>query len=133
MWPHRRFAHCSCKNAALNLDLGLSASAAGSCCIFTLAVRQPPVLASYIEIYYFIKFFVVRNPRRKCDFGGSLTHIEVKDSSIDDVIVKKTRFRPLVGKVNKRNVVNVKEVTKKEVAVDSSAVEHELWQRTDIT
>ena len=31
MRPHGRFAHCSCKNA----------------------VRQPPVLASYIEIYYF--------------------------------------------------------------------------------
>ena len=53
MKPHGRFAHCSCKNAALTLDLGLSASAAGSCCIFTLAVRQPPVLASCIEIYYF--------------------------------------------------------------------------------
>ena len=38
---------------ALTLDLGLSASVAGSCCIFTLAVRQPPVLASCIEIYYF--------------------------------------------------------------------------------
>ena len=37
---------------ALTLDLGLSAAAAGSCCIFTLAVRQPPVLASCIEIYY---------------------------------------------------------------------------------
>ena len=29
-----------------------STSAAGSCCIFTLAVRQPPVLASCIGIYY---------------------------------------------------------------------------------
>ena len=35
---------------ALTLDLGLSASAASSCCIFTLTVRQPPVLASCIEI-----------------------------------------------------------------------------------
>ena len=52
MRPHGRFAHCSCKNAALTLDLGLSASAAGSCCIFTLGVRQPPVLVSCIEIYY---------------------------------------------------------------------------------
>ena len=34
MRPHGRFAHCSC-------------------CIFTLAVRQPPVLASCIEIYYY--------------------------------------------------------------------------------
>ena len=51
--PHRRFAHCSCKNAALTLDLGLSASVAGSCCIFTLTVRQPPILATCIEIYYF--------------------------------------------------------------------------------
>ena len=38
----------SCKNAALILDLDLSASVADSCCIFTLAVRQPPVLASCI-------------------------------------------------------------------------------------
>ena len=53
MRPHARFAHCSCKNAALTLDLGLSASAADSCCIFTLAVRPPPVLTSRIEIYYF--------------------------------------------------------------------------------
>ena len=44
---------CECKNPALTLDLGLSASAAGSCCIFTLAVRQPPVLASCIEILYY--------------------------------------------------------------------------------
>ena len=54
MRPHGRFAHCSCQNAALTLNIGLSASAAGSCCIFTLAVRQPPVLASCIEIYYYI-------------------------------------------------------------------------------
>ena len=40
---------CMCKV----LDLGLSASGAGSCCFFTLAVRQPPVLASCIEIYYY--------------------------------------------------------------------------------
>ena len=33
-------------------DLGLAASAAGLSCIFTLAVREPPVLASCIEIYY---------------------------------------------------------------------------------
>ena len=57
MRPHGRFAHCSCKNAALTLDLGLSASAAGLCCIFTLAWRQPPVLASCIEIYYSIEDF----------------------------------------------------------------------------
>ena len=50
--PHERFAHCPCKNATLTLDLSLSGSAAGSCCIFALAVRQPPVLASGIEIYY---------------------------------------------------------------------------------
>ena len=31
MRPHGRFAHCSCKNAAFTLDLGLLASAAGSC------------------------------------------------------------------------------------------------------
>ena len=57
MRPHGRFAHCSCKNAALSVDLGISASAAGSCCVFTLAVRQPPVLTSCIEIYYFQLFF----------------------------------------------------------------------------
>ena len=34
MRPHGRFAHCSCKNA----------------------VRQPPVLASRVEIYYFAQF-----------------------------------------------------------------------------
>ena len=34
MRPHGRFAHCSC-------------------CIFTLLVRQSPVSASCIEIYYF--------------------------------------------------------------------------------
>ena len=62
MRPHGRFAHCSCKNAALALDLGLSASAAGSCCIFTLAVRQTPVLASCIEIifYYSRRFRLFR-------------------------------------------------------------------------
>ena len=54
MRPLGRFAHCSCKNGALTLDLGLSALTAGLCCIFTLAVRPPPVLASCIEIYYFI-------------------------------------------------------------------------------
>ena len=36
----------------MQLLLSISASVAGSCCIFTLAVRQPPVLASCIEIYY---------------------------------------------------------------------------------
>ena len=36
MRPHGRFAHCSCKNA----------------------VRQPPVLASWIEIYYFHNYSV---------------------------------------------------------------------------
>ena len=52
MRPHRRFARCSCQNAALTLHLGLLASAADSCCIFTLAVRQPPVFSSCLEIYY---------------------------------------------------------------------------------
>ena len=40
MRPHGRFAHCSCKNA----------------------VRQPPVLASCIEIYYFL---IQINAKRK--------------------------------------------------------------------
>ena len=57
MRPHGRFAHCSCQNAALTLDLGLSASA-GSSCNFTLEVRQPPVLASCIEIYYYLLHIV---------------------------------------------------------------------------
>ena len=52
MRPHGRFAHCSCKNAALTLDFDLSTSAAGSRCIFTLGGRQSTVLASRIEIYY---------------------------------------------------------------------------------
>ena len=51
MRPHGRFAHCSCKNVALTLT--------GSCCIFTLAVRQPPALASRIGIYYFSILSVV--------------------------------------------------------------------------
>ena len=40
---HGRFAHCSCENSALTLDLGLSASAARFRCIFTLAVCEMPV------------------------------------------------------------------------------------------
>ena len=59
MRSHGRFAHCSFKNAALTFDLGLSASAACSCYIFTLAVRQPPGLASCIEIYYFQLLFKI--------------------------------------------------------------------------
>ena len=47
---------------ALTFDLGLSASVAGSCCIFTLAVRQPPVLASCIEIYYY--GFIISDPEK---------------------------------------------------------------------
>ena len=62
MRPNGRFAHCSCKKTALTLDLGLSASTAGSCCIFTLAVRQPPVLASCIEIYYFLNPMICKHP-----------------------------------------------------------------------
>ena len=41
MSPHGRFAHCSCKNA----------------------VRQPPVLASCIEIYYSHDFFFTLKSR----------------------------------------------------------------------
>ena len=54
MRPHRRFAHCSCKNA----------------------VRQPPVLASCIEIYYlgpcksghFLKTFIWKNAKLRTEF-----------------------------------------------------------------
>ena len=53
MRPHARFAHYSCKNVALTRGRGWEADVEGSCCIFKLAVRQPPVLASYIEIYYY--------------------------------------------------------------------------------
>ena len=53
MRPHGRFAHCSCKNSAWTRGRGRQAEVEGSCWIFTLAVRQPPVLPSCIEIYYF--------------------------------------------------------------------------------
>ena len=54
---HGRFAQCSCKNAAGTCGRGRQAEVEGKCCIFILAVRQPPVLASSIEIYYFFKQF----------------------------------------------------------------------------
>ena len=54
MRPHERFAHCSCKKIGWTRGQGRQAEVEGECCIFTLAVRQPPVLASRIEIYYFI-------------------------------------------------------------------------------
>ena len=47
----KNFGKINSKTKIHTLDLGLSASDAGSCCIFTLAVRQPP---SCIEIYYFL-------------------------------------------------------------------------------
>ena len=57
MRPQGRFAHCSCKNVAWTRGRGRrQAEVEGECCIFTLAVRQPPVLASCIEIYYFPLF-----------------------------------------------------------------------------
>ena len=59
MRPHERSAHYSCENSAPNLDLGLPALAARSCWIITLAVRETPLLASYIEIYYFLFGIVV--------------------------------------------------------------------------
>ena len=60
------------------------------------------------------------------------------DSSINDVIVEETRFYQLVGKLNERSGVSVKEVTKKSGVrhyrtFDSSTIGHEPWQRTDIT
>ena len=80
MRPHGRFAHCSCKNAALTLDLGLSVSAAGSCCIFTLAVRQPPVLASCIEIYYYWRVRVFSTNRRWVHSGSRRRVLKTHDS-----------------------------------------------------
>ena len=59
MRPHGRFAYWSCEKAALTLKLGLAASVAGSYCIFTLAVREPPALASCIQIYYFQTVFFI--------------------------------------------------------------------------
>ena len=50
MSPHGRLAYWSREKAALTLNLGL---VAGSHYIFTLAVREPPVLTSCIDIYYF--------------------------------------------------------------------------------
>ena len=54
-----------------------------------------------------------QHPHRKCDFGGSLTHDEVIDASIDDVTVEETRYHPLLVKANKRSMLSVKEVIKK--------------------
>ena len=101
MRPHRRFAHCSCKNAALSLDFGLSASAAGSYCIFTLAVRQPPVLASCIEIYYFdifnmvfLQIFVISRKTEipiKSNFWltpSNLTRLMNAPENVDEKILK---------------------------------------------
>ena len=88
--PHGQFAHCSCKHATLTLDLGLSVSAAGSCCIFTLAVRQPPVLASCIEIYY---SFASWNPfpmvRKKMRFWSGKP-IKVGEFRVQDIRVVTT-------------------------------------------
>ena len=53
MTPHGQFAHFSCKNAARTRGRGRQAEVEGKFCIFTLAVRQLPVLASCIIIYYF--------------------------------------------------------------------------------
>ena len=93
MRPHGRFAHCSCKNAALTLDLGL--------CIFTLAVRQPPVLASCVEIYYFFQTTRLRTvdrqrkwplpapvrkimalKRKKMALGCQVFHYSIKSSKL---------------------------------------------------
>ena len=59
-------AYWSCEKAALTLNLGLAASAADSNCIFTLAVHEPPVLASCIEIYnFFYKLSVWWESKKK--------------------------------------------------------------------
>ena len=75
---------------------------------------------------------IFQHPRRKYDFIGSSTDEKVIDSSIDDVSGKETRLHPLVEEVNESSVVCLKEVTEKKVAVNSSGIGHELWQRTDI-
>ena len=100
--------------------------------ILTLVTRKPRFTYKQINC---IKKKVCPTPAcdPKCDFGGSLTDDEVIDSSIDDVIVYETLFHPLMGELNERSVVTVKEVTRKKVAVDSSAIGYELWQRLDIT
>ena len=62
---------------------------------------------------FFISNKFVQHPRRKCNFGGSLTYDEVIDFSIGDVIVDETRFHPaLVEEENERSVVSVKKHTK---------------------
>ena len=55
-----RLAHCKCKNAALTLDLGLSASAARSCCIFTRAVSESPVWPHVLNHIFLYKFMRTR-------------------------------------------------------------------------
>ena len=80
MRPHGRFAHCSCKNAALTRGRGRQAEVAGSSCIFTLAVHHPPVLASCIEIYYFFihayKTLVCESPH------GRFAHCSCKNAAL---------------------------------------------------
>ena len=64
MRPRGRFAHCTCKNVAWTRGRDRQAEVEGECCIFTLGVRQLPVLASCIEIYYFIPGnFFLKNGR----------------------------------------------------------------------
>ena len=77
MKPHGRFAHCSCKNPAWTRGRGRQAEVEGSCCIFTLAVRQPPVLASCIEIYY---CQLETSSRRFCDWNKMFRSRKVSTS-----------------------------------------------------
>ena len=53
MRPHGRFAHRSCKIAALTLDLGLSASAAGSWFLHLQCANRPfwPLVLKYTIFY----------------------------------------------------------------------------------
>ena len=67
------------------LELGLSASAADSCCIFTLAVRQRPVSASCIEIYYFqseLSHFVTKNSKKLFVLNNISSQFLLKDPSL---------------------------------------------------
>ena len=95
MTPHGRFAYCSYKNATLTLDLGLSASAAGSCCIFTLAVRQPPVLASCIEIYYSWQVWLHHSPLARA--ANSHLSENVSSHSYRNVLLNDRKSSPKVS------------------------------------
>ena len=81
MRPHGRFAYWSCEKAALTLNLGLAALAAGSYCILTLAVRELPALASYIAKY-----------TQKTDTRKINVHIWIITGGTQKITVCSTKF-----------------------------------------